>query len=291
MKAALLLAALLFSVSFASAKAGQLRILVLGAHPDDCDMYAGGTAALFIQMGHQVKFVSLTNGDKGHHRMSSDALAVRRKKEMQEVAKRLGVVYENLDNHDGELMPTLENRLAVIRLIRDWKADIVISHRPNDYHPDHRYASVIVQDAAYMISVPLMAPGSEPMLNSPLFLYMEDGFKKPNPFSPDIVVDITPVLSKKLEAIDAHASQVYEWLPWNGGYENELPITDANRTAYLTRHFCWTNMVEEMMQPASRWYAPKELEQIKYYEAFEICEYGSSPNKEEIKALFPMLPL
>ena len=146
-----------------------IRVIVFGAHPDDSDLYAGGTAALFAKMGHKVKFVSLTNGDKGHHTMSSKDLADRRAKEMQESAKILGIVYEHLDNHDGELMPTLENRMKVIKLICDWEADIVITHRPNDYHPDHRYASTIVQDAAYMISVPKMVPDGKALLKTHLF--------------------------------------------------------------------------------------------------------------------------
>jgi LmbE family N-acetylglucosaminyl deacetylase len=125
-----------------------LNVIVFGAHPDDCDIKAGGVAALFSQMGHKVKFVSLTNGNKGHHTMKPDELAARRKREMQEAGRILGVVYENLDNPDGELMSTIENRKAVIKLICDWKADIAISCRPYDYHPDHRNTAIIVQDAA-----------------------------------------------------------------------------------------------------------------------------------------------
>ncbi len=197
MKIIFLFVALFVMAPFVTATE-PIRVIVFGAHPDDCDINAGGIAALYAQMGHRVKFVSLTNGNKGHHTMKPDELAARRKKEMQESARVLGIVYENLENNDGELMPTLENRKAVIKLICDWKADIVITHRPNDYHPDHRYTSIIVQDAAYMISVPLMNPDGEPLLKSPVFLYMPDRFQKPAPFSPDIVIDITAVAEKKL---------------------------------------------------------------------------------------------
>jgi LmbE family N-acetylglucosaminyl deacetylase len=268
----------------------QLRVIVFGAHPDDCELNVGGTAALFVQMGHQVKFVSLTNGNKGHHAMKSDELAARRKAEMQKVAAISGIEYENLDNPDGELMPTLENRKAVIKLICDWKADIVITNRTNDYHPDHRNAGIIVQDAAYMISVPLMIPDGEPLMKAPVFLYMPDRFTKPAPFSPDIVVDITPVVEKKIDMIAAHESQVFEWLPWNGGYADRVPQDAQGRRQFVADRFLSRGSVERFREAALKWYTPEQLSNTRYLEAFEICEYGSNPNKERIKELFPMLP-
>ena len=132
----------------------QNRLLVFGAHPDDCDIKAGGLAALYAQKGHRVKFVSVTNGDAGHHQMGGEPLAKRRNAEAQAAAKVLGIEYELLDNHDGHLEPTLENRFKVIQQIRQFRPDLVMTHRPNDYHPDHRYTSVLVQDAAYMVTVP-----------------------------------------------------------------------------------------------------------------------------------------
>jgi len=267
-----------------------IRVIVFGAHPDDCDINAGGIAALYSQMGHQVKFVSLTNGNKGHHLMKPDELAARRTKELQASGKILGIEYINLENNDGELMPTLENRFAVIRLICDWKADIVITHRPNDYHPDHRYTSIIVQDAAYMISVPQMVPGGEPLRKSPVFLYMPDRFQKPTPFSPDIVVDITSVAEKKADAICAHESQVYEWLPWNGEWADRLPSDPAERRKFVGDRYLARSTADRFGDAASKWYSSVQLQNIKYAEAFEICEYGSIPDKAGIKRLFPMLP-
>ena len=199
------------------------RIIVIGAHPDDCDYEAGATAALFSSMGHAVKFVAVTNGDAGHQTMKGKELAARRYLETQEVAKRLGVTYDVLDNHDGALLPTLEVRLQIIRKIREWNADVVIAPRPNDYHPDHRYTGVLVQDAAYMVEVPNVAPDVPPLRKTPVFLYGEDHFQRPNPFRPDIVVDITTTYAKKILAIDAHESQFYEWMPWIGRYEKDVP--------------------------------------------------------------------
>jgi LmbE family N-acetylglucosaminyl deacetylase len=289
MKIISLIAVLLVSTPYLSASE-PIRVIMFGAHPDDCDINAGGVAALYAQMGHQVKFVSLTNGNKGHHAMKPDELAARRKKEMQESARILGIVYENLNNDDGELMPTLENRKAVIKLICDWKADIVITHRPNDYHPDHRYTSIIVQDAAYMISVPLMVPDGEPLLKAPVFLYMPDRFQKPTPFSPDIVVDITPVAEKKADAICAHESQVYEWLPWNSGRLDEIPSDPAERRKLVGDRYLMRSSADRFKDAALEWYSPEQLKNIRYLEAFEICEYGSIPDKAQIRELFPMLP-
>jgi LmbE family N-acetylglucosaminyl deacetylase len=284
----LFLLAVVLCVQFALS--AQLRVIVFGAHPDDPDLNVGGTAALFAQMGHKVKFVSLTNGNKGHHAMQPDALAARRKAEMQKVAEILGIEYDNLDNPDGELMPTIENRKAVIKLICDWKADIVITNRTNDYHPDHRNAGVIVQDASYMVSVPLMYPGGEPLLRAPVFLYMPDRFQKPAPFSPDIVIDITPVIEKKIDIICAHESQVFEWLPWNGGYLDRVPQDAAGRRKFIADRFLTRGSLERFGEAALKWYTPEQLANSHFLEAFEICEYGSNPNRERIKELFPMLP-
>ena len=160
---------------------GKLNIICFGAHPDDAEYKSGGVAALWAKAGHRVKLVSVTNGDIGHWAMAGGPLAKRRTAESGLVAKRLGVTSEVLDIHDGELEPTLENRKKITRLIREWNADIVISHRPWDYHPDHRYVGVLVQDAAYMVQVPHFCPDSPPLKSNPLFLYSSDRFRKPYP--------------------------------------------------------------------------------------------------------------
>jgi len=277
------------SLSFANAT-DPIRVIVFGAHPDDCEYTTGGIAQLYAQMGHQVKYVSLTNGNKGHHLMKPDELAARRYKESQEVARVLGVEYEVMNNDDGELMPTLENRFAVIKMICDWNADIVITHRLNDYHPDHRNTAIIVQDAAYMISVPQMVSGGKPLLKPVVFLYMPDDFQKPTVFSPDIVVDITAVATKKMEALCANESQFFEWMPWNESREEAIPDNIAERIQMVGGQYLELNCITKFKKGASKWYSSKQLKNILYVEAFEICEYGHIPGKEEIKRLFPMLP-
>lgn len=272
-----------------SAQNSPIRVLVIGAHPDDCDEGAGGLAALYAEAGCAVKFVSMTNGDKGHQSISGGVLASRRMEEAREAGRRLGIVYEVLDNHDGELMPTLENRFTIIRLIREWKADIVITHRTNDYHPDHRYTGILVQDAAYMVTVPNILSGTPSLHDNPVFLYMSDHFQRPNPFRPDIVVDITPVLEKKFRALDAHVSQVYEWLPWIGHYEKDLPADPAQRFNWLMKHYAPYYAVTETQKPVlEKWYGRDRLLSVKYTEAFEICEYGAQPDEQQIRRLFPM---
>ena len=265
-----------------------IRVIVIGAHPDDCDLGAGGTAILFSQMGHAVKFLSVTNGDAGHQSEGGGALAKRRAAEAKEAGRRFGVVYDILDNHDGELEPTLAVRLQIIRKIREWHADIVIAPRPNDYHPDHRYTGVLVQDAAYMVGVPNVVPDVAPLKKNPVFLHMYDRFKKPNPFTPDIAVDITSVFDKKINALDAHVSQFYEWLPWIGGYADQVPTGINERREWLAKQY------ERRWQPGARttlekYYGKQKAAAAKYVEAFEICEYGTQPDEAAIKMLFPML--
>ncbi len=211
----------------------KIRLIMIGAHPDDCDQDAGGTAILFAKRGYAVKFVSVTNGDAGHQTMKGVALAKRRFAEAQEAGKRFGVTYDVLDNHDGQLLPTLDVRLQVIKKIREWNADVVIAPRPNDYHPDHRYTGVLVQDAAYMVAVPNVAPETPALQKNPVFLYFQDGFQKPNPFRPDIAIDITDVYAQKVHAMDAHESQMYEWLPWIGHYLQQVPQAKGDREKWL----------------------------------------------------------
>lgn len=266
----------------------SIRVIVFGAHPDDCDITTGGLAALYASMGHAVKFVSMTNGDMGHQTIGGGELAKRRLAETQEVARRLGITYEVLDNHDGELMPTLENRFEVIRRIREWKADIVIAPRPNDYHPDHRYTGVLVQDAAYMVIVPNVLSSVPALPDNPLFLYVSDRFQRPNPFRPDIVVDITNVFAKKIDGLDAHVSQFYEWLPWTE-HDQSVPAGMAERKVWLTKNIQEINKLTPAQRPAlEKWYGKERAGKAAQVEAFEICEYGMQPSEADIRRLFPM---
>lgn len=277
--------ALLFFCNFLSAQE-KINVVVIGAHPDDCDVDAGGTAALYAKAGHNVLFVSLTNGDAGHHEKGGGALAKIRMAEAKEAGKRLGVKYMVLDNHDGELMPTLKIRHDLIRIIRKWNADVVIGPRTNDYHPDHRNAAILIQDAAYLVIVPNVAPDVEPLKKNPVFLYTEDGFQKPYPFSPDITIDISDVFDQKIYAMAAHESQFFDWLPWTMGKLNEVPEKEAERLEWLKN---WRKPKVSSAELASlkKWYGTEKAKTITLTESFEICEYGRRPADDEIKKLFP----
>jgi LmbE family N-acetylglucosaminyl deacetylase len=271
---------------------GKLRIIAFGAHPDDCELRAAGVAARWSALGHHVKFVSVTNGDIGHWRMAGGPLAQRRTAEVKKCAELLGIEAEVLDLHDGELLPTLENRKTITRLIREWKADIVLGHRPNDYHPDHRNAGLLVQDAAYMVTVPFFCPDIPYLRKNPVFLYFEDRFTKPNRFSADIIVAIDDVIDKKLAAVEALESQFYEG-GCNGGPEL-VPAAD-NPTAVSARKKQVRGFFDQRFADTAKrfnlqlvsWYGAETARKIKYAEAFEIGEYGRIPSKEEIRKLFP----
>ncbi|MGE5570670.1 MAG: PIG-L deacetylase family protein [Rhodospirillales bacterium] len=280
---------LLMGTVMLTAQEGRLRVIAFGAHPDDCDGRAGGTAAKFAAMGHLVKFVSLTNGDAGHQSEGGGALAMRRRAEAAEAGRRLGIAeYITLDNHDGELLPTLEVRHQVIRLIRQWQADLVLLPRPNDYHPDHRYTGMVVQDAAYMVVVPNVCPDTPPLRNNPVFMYFQDGFQKPAPFRPDIAVDIDDVWEKKMDAFDAHVSQMYEWLPWVDHTLDQVPKDPAERRKWLGSRRD-RSVTPEVRKTLIKWYGPERGNKIQHAEAFEICEFGRRPNEAALRKLFPMV--
>ena len=278
----------LLMIAHAQNDNNKTRIIMIGAHPDDCDQDGGGTAILFAKMGYAVKFVSVTNGDAGHQVLKGTDLAKRRLAEAQEAGNRFGVSYDVLDNHDGQLMPSLEVRFQIIKKIREWNADIVIAPRPNDYHPDHRYTGILVQDAAYMVAVPDIVPETPALKKNPVFLYFQDGFQRPNPFRPDISIDITNVFAQKIHALDAHESQMYEWLPWIGHYAEKVPQNKNEREKWLSQGRAVT-ITPEVRTALEKWYGKDKAAQVQHAEAFEICEYGAQPNDEEVKKLFPML--
>lgn len=267
-----------------------LNIIAIGAHPDDCDFKFGGTAALFAAMGHNVKFLALTSGDAGHQKMGGGVLAKRRRSEANRAAEILGIDYEVLDNHDGELLPSLAVRHQVIRKIRDWNADIVLGLRSNDYHPDHRNAGIVVQDASYLVIVPNIAPDTPPLKRNPVFLYMKDNFNKPNPFSNDIAIVIDKVFDQKMKALAAHESQIFEWGPWiNGTEESEIPKDNNERLAWLKIGREKDKFDSSEIAALKKWYPENEVSKLKHAEFLEICEYGKQPTDDEIIELFPML--
>lgn len=266
-----------------------LRIIAFGAHPDDCEIRAGGVAAKWAKQGHKVKFVSVTNGDIGHSVIAGGPLALIRTKEVEDAAKVLGIETAVLDIHDGELMPTLENRREIIRQIRNWNADIVLVNRTNDYHPDHRYTSILVQDAAYMVTVPFICPDTPPLQRNPVFLYWGDRFQKPYPFDPILIVDVGDVIDQKYEALDKLVSQFYEYGANGPGDPSKFFTGNWDeRLQFLKKRFGGVHTIKPEWRPIlAKYYGPERAEKIQYVEAFELCEYGRQPSEEELRRLFP----
>jgi LmbE family N-acetylglucosaminyl deacetylase len=259
-----------------------LRILVFGAHPDDCEYTCGGSAALWTRAGHKVKFVSVTDGRSGHHLIPPDKLVAIRKREAADAARVLGVESEVLDFPDGSLQPVLDVRDKIIRIEREFRPDVVMTHRPNDYHPDHRYTSQAVQDAAFTVTVPHVCPDSPALRRNPPVFYLADRFQKPYPFQADAVVAIDSVLETKIDALACHRSQVFEWLPYVDQRE-PVPEGREERRAWLTR---WVSAPGRDLGQrfSARLRADSEADVI---EAFEICEYGGPLATEAMARLFP----
>jgi len=266
-----------------------MNIVCIGAHPDDCEAFAGGTSVKWARAGHSVTFVSMTNGDIGHHVEGGGALAQRRAKEAAEAARIAGRRSIVLDNHDGELEPSLAQRKTVARLLRNLEADLVLTHRPWDYHPDHRYTALIVQDAAFMVTVPHFCPDTDPLRRNPVFLFFMDHFKRPYPFQAEIAVAVDDVMNIKWEMLHVMESQVYEWLPWLEGLP-EAPSEPTERRSWLKQHWSpWLEAFTELGREAlAKRYGQAHADKVAHAELFEICEYGRQPSDAEITELFPL---
>lgn len=266
-----------------------MKILIIGAHPDDAEFTAGGTARKYTRAGHEVKFICMTNGDAGHHDDRGPSLAERRRREQWASSAAAGVGYQIMNHHDGRLYPTMEIRDELIGLIRSFNPDLMLTHRPNDYHPDHRHTSLLVQDASYLLTVPSIAPKENHLRRMPVIMYLADRFTKPYPFEPDVVVSIDDTIDDKITMLDCHVSQVYEWLPYNKGTEKEVPLGVAERKAWLGEA-----IKETAAKTATKFrmildvlYGNRRGESVKYAEAFEASEYGRPLTAENRTELFP----
>lgn len=269
-----------------------LRILVLGAHPDDADIKTGGTAVKWRALGHVVQFVSLTDGSGGHQSQAGPQLARRRRAEAQAAAAVIGATYEVFDVPDGELDTRLEYRHKVVRLIRAFRPDAVITHRSTDYHPDHRAVGLLVQDAAYQLTVPAVCPDVPHLPRTPVILYFSDAFRKPCRFEPHVVVDVEDGLDQIVAMLHCHASQFYEWLPYNAGYLDQVPSEESARKAWLgerirARIRPQANRYREQVEQT---YGAERGREINYVEAFEVSEFGAPLDNATRMRLFPFLP-
>lgn len=200
-----------------------LRILVIGAHPDDAELHVGGIMVRYRQLGHVVKIIAVTDGAAGHHLLQPDELRKVRAAELAGSAAEIGAQQDCLGFADGALTASVDTRTALIRAIRAFAPDLLITHRTNDYHPDHRTVGQLVQDASYMVKVPLVAPDVPALRRDPVVMFMADFFSRPNPFRADVVIDVTDVQDDVVRMVDHHVSQVYEWIPYVEGYAAAVP--------------------------------------------------------------------
>lgn len=266
-----------------------LRLLILGAHPDDAEFHAGGLATLYRRLGHEVKFVSVTNGAAGHHVLPPDELARVRRGEQAASAARIGAACDIWEFPDGSLQATLEVRGRIIREIRSFAPDLVLTHRPNDYHPDHRAVGQAVQDASYMVVVPHVEPDVPALRADPVVAYMVDLFTRPAPLRPDVVLDATDMLDETLGMLACHQSQVFQWLPYVEGAQQQVPDDENTRAAWL-RDWYFAHVgprAERFRQQLAVAYGPERATQIEAVEAFEISEYAAKADSAALERLFP----
>lgn len=269
-----------------------LRIMIVGAHPDDADIKAGGSAARWAALGHEVRLVSLTDGRAGHQTSRGDDLARRRRAEAQAAASVIGATYVVGEVADGALDDRLESRERLIRMIRGFRPDLIATHRSTDYHPDHRFAGLLVQDASYMLTVPAVCPDAPHLSRPPVIVYFSDAFKKPCRFEPHVVVDIEETFDLLVDMLDRHVSQFYEWLPYNAGNPVDVPTGTAERREWLA------GRIRDRIRPLAdrhrdvvvRTYGPEAGAKVRYIEAFEVSEYGAPLDAEAWARLFPFLP-
>ncbi len=267
-----------------------MRLMFIGAHPDDGDGRAGGLAARYVELGGEALFVSTTNGNAGHHEMRPDQLARRRKSEAANAAKVIGADYVVLDHDDGKLKPTVEIREELIGMIREFRPDLLLQLRPVDYHPDHRAAGELVMDASYMLTVPLIRPDVPLMRQMPVIAYVHDRFRKPLPFEPDVVVDVDDYFERKVCMLANHGSQFFEWIPYNGRYLDEVPEGEEERMEWMAER------CRRRFRPVAETYRGKLIERygeergsgVEFAEAFEISEYGRQPDEALLDELFPL---
>jgi len=273
----------------ASAADGKLRIIVFGGHPDDAEYKAGGTAVKWSRLGHQVKLVSATNGDLSERSDTREEIAARRTAEVAACAGKLGVTSQVLDIHDGELVPDLETRKTFVRVIREWRADIVIGHRPSDYHPDHRAVAQLLQDSSFLVTAGRFCPEVLPLEKMPLYLFTSDDFTTPRPFRADVAVALDDVFERKLDGLHEIASQVYE---------SRKPIPGVPHSSDEAARRKWLKMrwsarqsaeADEYRDQLMKFYGEDAGRAVQFAETFEISEYGRRPSPEELRTLFPFI--
>ena len=285
---AILLATLLLTFNSAlHAADGKLRIVVFGGHPDDAEYKAGGTAVKWARLGHHVLLVSATNGDLSDRPGTRKEIAIRRKAEVEACAKKLGVTARVLDIHDGEIVADLKTRELFVRVMREWRADIVIGHRASDYHPDHRAVAQLMQDSSFLVTARRYCPDVPALERMPVFLFTSDKFTTPRPFEPDIAVSLDDAFDQKMDGLHEIVSQVYER---DRGKVVAPPAADDAARRFWSKSR-WSGIqsreADRFRDLLIKLYGEEKGKAVKYAETFEVSQYGRQPKLDELKRLFP----
>lgn len=266
-----------------------LRLLVLGAHPDDADFHAGGLVARYRKLGHAVKMVSVTDGAAGHQDRPAGELAAMRREEAAAAGRVVGAPYDVWDFPDGHLVNTLDVRHRIIAEIRSFAPDLVLTHRTCDYHPDHRAVGEAVQDASFLVRVPKVVPEVPALRAEPVVALLPDLFTRPYPLAADVIVDVTDQLETIVAMLACHRSQVFEWLPWLDGCLDQVPGDEQDRLAWVRQWFA-----QQLRSRADRFrsayeaaYGPCPSDKHPAIEVFEISQYGSPLDAAARRRLFP----
>lgn len=185
-------------------------ILAIGAHPDDLEISCAGTLTKMKQAGHEVVLCHASNGDKGHYKIPADELIRIRQQEAQKAGAVIGCKVISLGLKDGEILSGNESARSVfIDLIRSVQPDMVITHAPNDYMPDHVAVSQLVFDTTFVATLPGFSDRYPIAKKVPALYYMDNlsGID----FQPTIYVDISDTFETKMEMLNQHQSQLV-WL-------------------------------------------------------------------------------
>ena len=265
------------------------RLLILGAHPDDAEYAAGGLATRYRHLDRPVKMVSVTDGSAGHHWRTPEELIPLRRSEAASAGAVIGATYETWNFPDGRLQPTLDVRDRIIREIRSFQPDLVLTHRPCDYHPDHRVVGQCVQDASYLVTVPLIASDVPALRKDPVVAYLPDLFTRPVPLRCDVILDISDELPTIGQMLSCHRSQLFEWLAYEQDLLETVPDDDGEKQKWAE---AW---IAERIRPRSDRFRNELIarigrtrgEQIQFIEMFEISEYARQPDREDVELLFP----
>lgn len=264
-----------------------LKVIVVVAHPDEAELYTGGTAARLADAGAAVKFLSLTNGDAGHHKMSRKPLRRRRANEAFAAARHLGVLdYEILDIHDGELMPDTALRRALIASVRRWQADIVITfHDDCPGHTDNRMAGRAVREAAGFFANANVVPDVPALARPPICLKITDHWAI-DAHRHDVVVDVDSFIERKLKACDEHASQFYEFALYERGVRNDVIAQSAweERRAFVLKNwaefmYASPDMLDTLANLQGR------DNKTGFAESFQLADYGRDTTAAEVHEL------